>query len=146
MPAKVKVLFVCMGNCVRSQMAEAISRRDASDVMVAESAGVHPLGFIDRTAQAVLAERNYSVDGQFSKGLHNPTLVPPELVINMSGLPGKSLFSRNAFEDWHVEDPFGEDIETHRRTCDDIQRRVADLAARLRAQVSLKAQQQSAQI
>ena len=37
------MLFVCMGNCVRSQMAEAIARRDAPDVILPESAGLHPL-------------------------------------------------------------------------------------------------------
>ena len=132
----VKVLFVCMGNCVRSQMAEAIARRDAADIMAAESAGIHPLGFIDPTAQAVLRERNIPMDGQFSKGLHNPQLAEPDLVINMSGLPGKAHFSQRQFEDWAVEDPFGENLETHRRICDDIERRVVDLAGRLRAKQS----------
>jgi arsenate reductase (thioredoxin) len=133
MPEQVKVLFVCMGNCVRSQMAEAIARHDASDIIAAESAGIHPLGFIDPTAQAVLRERNIAMDGQFSKGLHNSALTPPDLIINMSGLPGRTHFRGRAFEDWDVADPFGEDIEIHRRICDDIERRVTDLAARLRA-------------
>lgn len=51
-----KVLFVCMGNCVRSQMAEALARHFASDVILAESAGIHPLGFIDPTTLEVLKE------------------------------------------------------------------------------------------
>ena len=67
MPDPVKVLFVCMGNCVRSQMAEALARHDASDIIAAESAGVHPLGFIDNTTQRVLRERGISSEGQFSK-------------------------------------------------------------------------------
>jgi arsenate reductase (thioredoxin) len=135
MPGPVTVLFVCMGNCVRSQMAEAIARRDASDIIAAESAGIHPLGFVDPTARAVLRERKIPTDGQFSKGLHNPTLAEPDLVINMSGLPGKAHFRGRAFEDWDVKDPFGEGVETHRRICDDIERRVTDLAGRLRAKV-----------
>jgi protein-tyrosine-phosphatase len=85
-----KVLFVCVGNCVRSQMAEAIARRDASDVIVPESAGLHPLGFIDKTAIAVLSERGISVAGQHSKGLRDQTLSKPDLVINMSGAPTAS--------------------------------------------------------
>jgi len=123
-----------MGNCVRSQMAEAIARRDASDIIAAESAGIHPLGFIDPTAQRILAERNIPIDGQFSKGLHNPSLAHPDLVINMSGLPGAAHFHHQPFEDWPVEDPFGENLETHRRICDDIERRVKDLAGRLRSE------------
>jgi protein-tyrosine-phosphatase len=128
-----KVLFVCMGNCVRSQMAEAIARHLAADVIVAESAGVSPLGFIDKTACAILTERKMSYEGQYSKGLHSHKLGKPDLVINMSGVPGRTLFHEHEFEDWTVRDPFGEDLPAHRDTCDDIQRRIEDLARRLRS-------------
>ncbi len=129
-----KVLFVCMGNCVRSQMAEAIARRDAPDVIAAESAGLRPIGFIDKTAIAVLKERGLSVEGQFSKGLRDASLSKPDVIINMSGEPGPSFFHGSAVEDWRVQDPFGEDMELHRRICDDIERRVKDLAQRLRSE------------
>jgi arsenate reductase len=128
-----KILFVCIGNCVRSQMAEALARRDASDVIVPESAGLHPLGFIDKTAIAVLAERGASVAGQFSKGLHDKSLtLQPDLVINMSGRSSSAFLHHGRYEDWDIEDPFGESMELHRRICDDIERRVKELAARLR--------------
>lgn len=132
-PVKTKVLFVCMGNCVRSQMAEAIARHTASDVIAAESAGIRPLGFIDPTAQKVLARRGIPIDGQFSKGLHSHKLNTPDLIVNMSGLPGKSLFHHELFEDWRVHDPFGNDLEAHSRVCDLIESRIRDLADRLRA-------------
>src|SRR5580704_9513703 len=132
MPQPVKVLFVCMGNCVRSQMAEAIARHESSDIIEPESAGVSPLGFIDNTTQRVLRERGISFEGQFSKGLRTHTLKTPDLVVNMSGIPGASLFAGKAFEDWQIQDPFGEGIATHRRICYDIEARIKDLAARLR--------------
>lgn len=132
MPHPVKVLFVCMGNCVRSQMAEAIARHYASDIIEAESAGVSPLGFIDNTTQRVLSERGISFEGQFSKGLRTHALKKPDLIVNMSGVPGASLFAGKTFEDWRVQDPFGEDIEIHRLVCDDVEARVKDLSARLR--------------
>jgi len=128
--AKVKVLFVCMGNCVRSQMAEALARHHFADVIIAESAGLHPLGFIDPTARAVVEERGVSMGGQFSKGLHNHRLEAPDLIVNMSGVPGAKVFHGHAFEDWAIADPFGEDLETHRRICDDIEARIKELAAR----------------
>jgi protein-tyrosine-phosphatase len=128
-----KVLFVCMGNCVRSQMAEAIARHVAADVIVAESAGVSPLGFIDKTACAILSERQISYEGQYSKGLHSHKLGKPDLIINMSGVPGQTLFHGHEFEDWIVRDPFGESLPAHRDTADDIQRRIEDLACRLRS-------------
>jgi arsenate reductase len=132
MPQPVNVLFVCVGNCVRSQMAEAIARHDASDVIAAESAGVSPLGFIDNTTQRVLCERGISFEGQFSKSLRTHTLKKPDLIVNMSGIPGGSLFAGKRFEDWQVQDPFGEGVETHRLICDDIGARIKDLATRLR--------------
>jgi arsenate reductase (thioredoxin) len=139
MAEPVKVLFVCMGNCVRSQMAEAIARYCASDVIAPESAGVRPLGFIDPTAKKVLASRGISFDGQFSKGLHSHVLAKPDLIVNMSGMPGKSLFHHQVFEDWRVRDPFGDDIETHSRVCNDIEARIKSLAERLRAARSVDA-------
>ena len=134
MPDPVKVLFVCMGNCVRSQMAEAIARHDAFDIISAESAGVHPLGFIDNTTQRVLRERGISSEGQFSKSTRDHSLKKPDLIVNMSGVPGATLFAGLPFEDWKIDDPFGEAIETHRRICDDIERNIKELAARLRAE------------
>ena len=136
MTAQVKVLFVCVGNCVRSQMAEAIARHCCGDIILAESAGVSPLGFIDTTTQAVLRERGISFAGQFSKGLHNHKLRKPDVVINMSGIHGKALFPEHDVEEWVVRDPFGEDIALHRTICDDIEARVTLLAARLRTQAA----------
>jgi len=136
MKAPVKVLFVCVGNCVRSQMAEAVARHCCADIILAESAGVSPLGFIDATTQAVLRERGISFDGQFSKGLHNHKLRKPDVVINMSGIHGKTLFPEHDVEEWVVRDPFGEDIALHRAICDEIEARVTLLAAHLRTRAA----------
>jgi arsenate reductase (thioredoxin) len=135
MTRPLNVLFVCIGNSCRSPIAEAVARHTASDVMLASSAGLSPLGRIQDSTRKVLLERGISTDGQFSKGLNDDALLQPaDLVINMSGYRGDSLFADRKFEDWDVEDPYGEDMETYRRICDDIEARVADLAARLRAQ------------
>jgi len=132
MPIPAKVLFVCVGNCVRSQMAEALARHNAPDAIEAESAGVHPLGFIDETARAVLEEQGISMDGQFSKGLHNKMVSTAHLIVNMSGMPSERLFPGRRYEDWPIADPFGEDREVHLRICNDIAARILELATRLR--------------
>jgi arsenate reductase (thioredoxin) len=129
--AKVKILFVCMGNCVRSQMAEALAKHHFADVFDAESAGLRPLGFIDPTARAVVEERGVSMEGQLSKGLRDHGLERPDLIVNMSGLAGPGIFQGHKVEDWKIVDPFGEDMDLHRRICDDIEARIKDLAARL---------------
>jgi arsenate reductase len=135
MSEPVHVLFVCIGNCVRSQMAEAIARHSCSDIIKPESAGVSPLGFIDRTAKQALQEKGISVHGQYSKSLQSLDLKAPKLIVNMSGIPGASLFAGKKYEDWPIKDPFGEDIEAHRRVCDEIESRVILLAAQLRSEV-----------
>jgi len=135
MAKPLNVLFVCIGNSCRSPLAEAIARHTASDVIAASSAGLSPLGRIQDSTRKVLLERGFPVDGQFSKSLHDDTLLQPaDLIINMSGYQGESFFAGRNYEDWDVEDPYGEDMETYRRICDDIEARVADLAARIRAQ------------
>jgi arsenate reductase len=134
MPKPLNVLFVCVGNSCRSPMAEAVARHTASDVITASSAGISPFGRIEELTRRVLLERGIRTDGQFSKSLHDDSLFQPaDLIINMTGIPGSALFAGYRYEDWDVEDPFGEDMETYRRICDDIEARVADLAARLRA-------------
>ena len=131
-PARRKVLFVCVGNTCRSQMAEALARRHAPDVIEPASAGISPFGRVVEPTRLVLLEKGIPIDGQFSKGLSDATLFRPDLVINMTGIPGASLFANSSHEDWDVEDPYGEHLETYRRICEDIEARVQALAARLR--------------
>jgi len=134
-PQRKNVLFVCVGNSCRSQMAEALARHSASDVIEAWSAGIAPLGHVAELTHDVLNERGIRAEGHFSKGLNDDSIPqPPDLIINMSGMPGRALFAQWNFEDWLVEDPYGEDVETYRRICDDIEARIAELAARLRSE------------
>ncbi|MFY9528932.1 MAG: hypothetical protein WBC04_06455 [Candidatus Acidiferrales bacterium] len=129
-----KILFICVGNSCRSQMAEALARQIASDVIVPASAGLSPLGRIAEATRRVLLERGMTVDEQFSKGVNDAGLFRPDLIVNMSGIPGKSLFANAKVEDWEIDDPYGEDLATHRRICDDIEARVQELAVRLRSE------------
>jgi arsenate reductase (thioredoxin) len=136
MTLPTKVLFVCIGNSCRSQMAEALARHSAHDLMEVASAGISPLGFIAGPTREVLSERGVASDGQSSKGLGEIIRFQPDLIINMSGYPGQGRFGDYDFEDWDVEDPYGDELATYRRICDDIEARMADLVARLRAKTS----------
>lgn len=130
---RIRVLFVCVGNSCRSPMAEALARHTAADVIDAASAGISPLGRVADLTRQVLAEKGIDASFLASKGIRETTFIMPDLVINMTGIPGKSLFHDRFVEDWDVEDPFGEDLETYRRICEDIESRVEELAIRLRA-------------
>ena len=133
MALPTKVLFVCIGNSCRSQMAEALARHSSRDTMDVASAGLTPLGFVAGPTREVLTERGVPSDGQTSKGLGEINRFQPDLIVNMSGYPGRGKFGDYDFEDWDVEDPYGDDIATYRRICDDIEARISELSARLRA-------------
>jgi protein-tyrosine-phosphatase len=139
MPARTKVLFLCIGNACRSQMAEAIARNLAADVIEATSAGLAPFGEIPATTLAALSERGFSAEGQTSKPLRPEDLSAADLVINMSGRSGASIFSERtlAFEDWDVGDPYGSNLTVYRVIRDQIEARVEELAQRLRDKVNV---------
>jgi protein-tyrosine-phosphatase len=137
MVSRTKVLFLCIGNACRSQMAEAIARHSASDVMEPSSAGLVPFGEIPSTTLAVLRERGISVDGQTSKPLRPEDMSGADLVINMTGRAGATIFTESVteVEDWDVGDPFGFNLAVYREIRDQIEARVENLAQRLREQV-----------
>src|ERR1700686_5288169 len=126
MLTRTRVLFLCIGNACRSQMAEAIARGLAADVIEASSAGLVPFGDIPATTLTVLAERGFSTEGQRSKPFLPEDLSAADLVINMTGRKGASIFSDPAppFEDWEVGDPYGFNLEVYRGICDQIEARV----------------------
>ncbi len=126
-----RVLFVCVGNACRSVMAEALARHHAPEVIAAASAGVAPLGYICPSTRAVLAEIGISTAGQESKPVLGRDVAGAHLLINMTGQ--SASYGRTPVEDWPVADPFGCDIAVYRSTRDEIERRIADLAKRLRA-------------
>jgi protein-tyrosine-phosphatase len=134
MSRRTKVLFLCIGNACRSQMAEAIARHTASDVIESSSAGLVPFGMIPSTTLDVLRERGISADGQKSKPLRSEDMAAADLVINMTGRSGGAIFSEPVakFEDWDVGDPYGFNLSVYRGICDQIEARVEDLARRLR--------------
>jgi len=134
MVSRTKVLFLCIGNACRSQMAEAIARHTASDVIEPSSAGLVPFGEIPSTTLTVLRERGISIDGQTSKPLRPEDISEADLVINMTGRSGATIFTDSVtqVEDWDVGDPYGFNLAVYRQILDDIETRVEDLAQRLR--------------
>ena len=130
-----KVLFICIGNSCRSPMAEAIARKDAPEQMDASSAGLAPLGFVAEMTTQTLLKNGHSADGLTSKPISPEAWESADIVINMSGRAREFAF-RNfrglaKVEDWEIEDPYG-DATKYQGTYESIQRRVADLARRLR--------------
>jgi protein-tyrosine-phosphatase len=128
-------------------MAEAVARRDASDVIEPASAGLYPLGRIAEPTIETLVANGYSVDGLSSKPILRGAVGESNLIVNLSGTPIDYLFSsapsnlRNGqqLENWEVADPYGEDAATYQRILEEIEARVRQLASRSRAAESQSA-------
>lgn len=114
-------------------MAEALARHHASDVIEPFSAGISPLGTIAEGTRLVLLERGIPIGEQRSKGPSEADIDSSDLIVNMTGIPGKALFQPGlAIEDWEIGDPYGEDLAIFRTICDEIEVKILDLAERLR--------------
>jgi arsenate reductase (thioredoxin) len=129
--AKKRVLFVCIGNSCRSQMAEAFARAYGSDILVAESAGLMPAMTIAPLTRQVLAERNLNIDSHFPKGLELAGREPFDVVVNMSGQP-LSLPSARVLT-WLVRDPIGQPESVYQSVVQQIEGLVMGLILSLRA-------------
>jgi arsenate reductase (thioredoxin) len=122
---KTRVLFVCIGNSCRSQMAEAFARAYGSDVLDVRSAGLSPATLISPLTTKILAEHNLSIDGHFPKGMDLAAKEHYDILVNMSGtrlsLPGAQVFN------WPVEDPIGKSETVYRTVASQIERLVMRL-------------------
>ena len=126
-----KVLFLCIGNSCRSQMAEGFAKAYGGDVMRAESAGLSPATYIMPLTKQVMAERNVSLEGHFPKPMNLVDTRALDLIVNMSGMP----LVRDPgvpVEEWRVEDPVGQSIEKYREVVLQIEQAVMHLILRIR--------------
>jgi protein-tyrosine-phosphatase len=114
-------------------MAESIARRDARDVIEACSAGLTPLGFVPVLTMQTLSANGYSIESLCSTPITRALWDAADIVVNMSGVPKQLAFvDYEKVEDWDVQDPYGADPVLYQTIYEDIQRRVAQLAERLR--------------
>lgn len=93
------------------------------------------LGFVAPPTLRVLEERGMKIEGLSSKPITRETRANAEIIINMTGSPAKRIFpaEESKTEDWLVTDPYGERLEAYRDTYDEIEARMTEFAARLRA-------------
>ena len=126
-----KILFVCVGNSCRSQMAEGFARAYGSDIVEVFSAGLAAAAVIAPETHAVMLEKNIDLGDQFPKHLG---LIPPamlDLVVNISGFPLPPGEWKEVIT-WDIPDPIGKNEKFHREVRDRIQAKVLELLALLR--------------
>jgi arsenate reductase len=128
---KPSVLFVCVHNAGRSQMAAGWLRHLAGDTVEVRSAGSEPADQINPVAVQAMAEVGIDITAEQPKPLDYATAQNSDVIITMGCGDTCPVFPGKRYEDWQLTDPAGQPIEVVRTVRDDIRARVQKLLADL---------------
>lgn len=124
---KPKVLFVCIENSCRSQMAEGFAKKIGNGVLEAWSAGSKPSGKVNETAVQVMAEKGVDLRKQSSKGLSDLPPVKWDYVITMGCGDACPLVPSVSKQDWTLPDPKHLPLDEFRQVRDEIEQKIHGL-------------------
>jgi arsenate reductase len=126
-----RVLFVCIGNACRSQMAEAFARAYGSDVMIPASAGLAPAIRVAPSTIQAMGEKNLDLKHHFPKSIPQLGRARFDLVVNMSGYQIPIPMEARV-DSWDVKDPVSLSYEEHCKVRDEIEGLVMRLVLEVR--------------
>ena len=126
-PDKPSVLFVCIHNAGRSQMAAAYLAHLSGGAVEVRSAGSEPADQVNPSAVAAMAEEGIDITAETPKILTTEAVQESDVVITMGCGDTCPIFPGKRYEDWELEDPAGKGVDVVRPIRDDIKRRVVDL-------------------
>jgi protein-tyrosine-phosphatase len=128
------VLFVCVHNAGRSQMAAALLERHAGGRVRVRSAGSEPADRLNPAVVEAMAEIGIDIAAERPKLLQDDAVRASDVVITMGCGDACPVFPGIRYEDWELEDPAGKPVEEVRRIRDEIDGRVRDLVEQLSGQ------------
>ncbi|MEO7121826.1 MAG: arsenate reductase ArsC [Lacisediminihabitans sp.] len=131
MTGKPTVLFVCVHNAGRSQMAAGYLEALAGDRVEVLSAGSAPADSINPVAVAAMAEVGIDIAGNRPKIITTQSVQQSDVVVTMGCGDTCPIFPGTRYEDWTLDDPAGQGIDAVRPIRDDIKRRIEGLIAEL---------------
>ncbi len=129
--AKPAVLFLCVHNAGRSQMAAGFLRHLAGGDVDVFSGGSDPGNEVNPAAVAAMAERGIDIAGEFPKPWTDEFVRAADVVVTMGCGDTCPLIPGKRYQDWELDDPAGQDVEAVRPIRDNIERRVRTLMADL---------------
>lgn len=132
-PDRPEVLFVCVQNAGRSQLAAGILRQLAGDRVVIRTAGSLPAPNVRASIVQALDEIGVSIGGEFPKPLTDEVVRAADVVVTMGCGDACPIYPGRRYLDWDLEDPVGRPIEVVRAIRDDIDVRVRELLRELTA-------------
>jgi arsenate reductase len=127
------VLFVCVHNSGRSQMAAGFMSKLGGDKVIVRSAGSAPRESISPTVIEVMSELGIDITDEFPKPLTDEVVRASDAVITMGCGDACPVYPGKRYEDWVLEDPAGQGIESVRVIRDEIKKRVETLLNELLA-------------
>ncbi len=131
MTDKPSVLFVCVHNAGRSQMAAGWLRHLAGDGVEVRSAGSLPGDQVNPAAVAAMAEVGIDISDQRPKVLTTDAVEASDVVITMGCGDACPIFPGKRYLDWQLEDPAGQGVEAVRPIRDEVERRIRGLLTEL---------------
>lgn len=131
MSDKPTVLFVCVHNAGRSQMAAGYLQHLGGDRVRVLSAGSEPADQLNPVAVRAMAEEGIDITAQAPRILTNDAVHASDVVITMGCGDACPFYPGKRYEDWKLDDPAGQDLGVVRRIRDDIRTRVVALLAEL---------------
>jgi protein-tyrosine-phosphatase len=126
-----EVLFVCVHNAGRSQMAAGLMKYRSQGSVSVRCAGSDPASEINPAVVVVMAEFGIVLEDEFPKALTDDAVREADAVITMGCGDTCPVYPGKQYLDWDLPDPAGQDVETVRRIRDEIDRRVQTLLAEL---------------
>ena len=126
-----EILFVCVHNAGRSQMAAALAKHLSAGKVHVRSAGSQPDQQIQPVTIQALAERGIQITESFPKPLTDDVVRAADVIVTMGCGDACPVLPGKRYEDWDVADPAGQPIEAVRAIRDDIQARVTSLLAEI---------------
>ena len=133
MPPVPKVLFVCVHNAGRSQMAAALLDHHGAGRVRVRSAGSTPANEVNPAVVAVMTEIGLDLSKEFPKPLTTDVIHAADVVVTMGCGDACPIFPGKRYLDWELTDPAGLTIEQIRPIRDEIEHRVRTLLAELLA-------------
>lgn len=130
--SKPSVLFVCVHNAGRSQMAAGFLQHFAADTIDVYSAGSQPAEHLNSVAIEVMAEEGIDITTFHPKLLTTESVQQADVVITMGCGDTCPVFPGKRYEDWQLDDPAGQGAQAVRAIRDDIKARVLELIESLR--------------
>jgi arsenate reductase (thioredoxin) len=125
------VLFVCVHNAGRSQMAAGLLHRLSEGRIDVRSAGSAPADEINPAVVEAMAELGIDMSQAFPKPLTDDAVRAADVVITMGCGDACPIYPGKTYQDWELDDPAGQDLDTVRAIRDEIDRRVQTLIRQL---------------